>query len=137
MTELKREAIRIAQEWISAGPVYLDTETTGLSQLSEVCDIAVIDHDGTVLLDTLVKTVEPIPAAATAIHHITTDMVQSAPTIAAVMPELQKRLHGRLTVVYNSAYDLQMIKQSLAAYDIATAQMPPWDLNDFCFECVV
>ena len=123
LTEAGREAISCAREWIEAKPVYLDTETTGLGQLAEICDIAVIDHDGTVLLDTLIKPREMIPAAATAVHSITNEMVHDAPNIVDVLPRLENALRDRLVVIYNAAYDVRVIWQSLSAYDIIHADL--------------
>ena len=62
---LRRSAIEMAREMVARRPVYLDTETTGLDEQSEIVEISLIDSDGSVLLDTLVKPLERIPAGAT------------------------------------------------------------------------
>ena len=62
----------------------LDTETTGLYDDAEIVEISIIDENGGVLLDTLVKPLKPIPAEATAIHGITNEMVATAPTWVAI-----------------------------------------------------
>lgn len=63
------------QDW-----VILDTETTGLDTMAEIVEISIIASDGHVLLDTLIRPSNPIPPAATAIHHISDLMVVAAPT---------------------------------------------------------
>ena len=58
----------------------LDTETTGLYDDAEIVEISIIDENGGVLLDTLVKPLKPIPAEATAIHGdrcLSTDQASS------------------------------------------------------------
>lgn len=90
----------------------LDTETTGLDRFAEICQIAVIDSAGTVLIDTLVKPAELIPGAATAIHGITNNMVAEAPRWGDVSRLLLPMLRGRHVVVYNALYDRKLMHQS-------------------------
>jgi DNA polymerase-3 subunit epsilon len=54
----KKDAIRTAREILALVPVYLDTETTGLGSDAQVIDIALIDTDGTELINTLVRPTE-------------------------------------------------------------------------------
>jgi DNA polymerase-3 subunit epsilon len=98
-----------------AHPIFLDTETTGLGDDAEICDIAVVDSDGQVILNTLVHPLVPIPPEVTAIHGITNEMVDHAPTMAEVWPLLRHLLSYRPIVTYNAAYDSRLISQSLYA----------------------
>lgn len=111
-TAVKARAAARAAEILAARPVYLDTETTGLDGTAEICDLAVVDHDGTVLLDTLVRPTRPIPLGASRVHGITDEMVAAAPTFAEVLPRLVEVLAGRTLVIYNAAYDLRMMVQA-------------------------
>lgn len=101
---------------IAAEPraVFVDTETTGLGPEAEICDIAIIGIDGRVLLDSLVFPLNPIPAEASAVHHITDDMLRqaNAPRWSELWPRVATILHpGRPTIVYNAGYDLGIINQ--------------------------
>ena len=58
--------------------------------------MAIIDHDGSILFDELVKPVRPIPADAAAVHHITNDMIASAKTWAVHWPTIRSILFGRV-----------------------------------------
>lgn len=107
----------IARKILEHSPVYLDTETTGLGQTDEVCEISIIDHDGSILMDTLVKPTFPIHPSVSAIHGITNEMVSKAPSFREVMPKLQDVLKNRVLVVYNLDYDTRMLAQSAAAHD--------------------
>lgn len=91
--------------------VILDTETTGLRD-GEICQMAVVQCDGIVLLDVLVKPTAPIPASATAVHGITNDMVEDSPSWAAIAPEVRRQLEGRNIIVYNAKFDRMMLHQS-------------------------
>lgn len=92
--------------------IFLDTETTGLGPTAEICDIAIVDRHGNVLLDTLVKPRKPIPVDASRIHGITDAMVANAPEwddlywwFAPIVITSQR------IVVYNSAFDYGVVAQ--------------------------
>lgn len=96
-------------------PLFLDTETTGLDSRAEVCQIAIVDYNGEVLLDTLVKPTVPIPPDATAIHHITNAHVASAPAFAELWAQFAAIIDGRHVVIYNADYDVRVLRQSARA----------------------
>ncbi|MFB6287159.1 MAG: 3'-5' exonuclease, partial [Candidatus Bipolaricaulia bacterium] len=50
-----------ARQWLDRAPLFLDTETTGIDERAEICEIAVVAADGTSLVDTLVRPTGPIP----------------------------------------------------------------------------
>jgi DNA polymerase-3 subunit epsilon len=89
--------------------VVLDTETTGLEAPAEIVSIAIVHADGTVLLDTLVKPVNPIPADATRIHGITDADVANAPSWAEVQPKVVAAIYGTTVIAYNASYDFKML----------------------------
>jgi len=95
----------------------LDTETTGLHE-GEICQIAIIDNDGKVWFNNLVKTKEPIPEEATAIHGITDEMVKDAPTWQSIVPVLANFLKSETVIVYNAVYDRKMMHKSSEAWGL-------------------
>jgi len=101
----------------------LDTETSGLHGSAEICQIAIIDKSGTVLLDTLVRPTRGIPRDASAIHHITDEKVKDAPTFAEVAPTLRELLSGATVAIYNADFDVRMMEQSAAAHGL-TYEVP-------------
>lgn len=106
------QAIHYARELLKNETLILDTETTGVER-SEIIQIAIIDKNGTTLLDTFVKPVNLIPASATRIHGITNAEVQDAPSWMDVAPEVEKilRQHQHL-LVYNAIFDRKMMHTS-------------------------
>jgi DNA polymerase-3 subunit epsilon len=92
--------------------VFLDTETTGLDGNSEVIEIAIVDRAGNVLVDSLVKPAEVIPAVATAIHGISDLDVASAPTWDDLYPRVASICCDRRVVVYNAEFDFRIVRQS-------------------------
>ncbi len=104
--------IHRVQRLLAQQPVYLDTETTGLSRTDEIVEICIVDHDGQVLLDSFVKPSRRIPAEVIRVHHITNAMVRNAPTWREIWPDVQAALSGRYIGIYNAVFDMRMIKQS-------------------------
>lgn len=106
----------------------LDTETTGLND-GEICSIAIINKAGETLLNTLVKTAQPIPPAAMRIHGITNEMVFEAPTFPLLAVEIERLLSGRDVVVYNATYDRKMLHKSAERWGmdkIDWKTLSPW-----------
>lgn len=106
--DLKKAILR-AQKYIGENPLFLDTETTGLGDQDEICEIAIVDLAGQVLLNSLVKTINPIPLSATAIHGITNEMISETPTFSELLPRLDDLLKDQRVLVYNAQFDEQMI----------------------------
>jgi DNA polymerase-3 subunit epsilon len=105
-------AVAWAQEMLSRdNAIILDTETTGLDDDSEIVQLSIIGIEGEVILDTLIKPLDDIPAAATAIHGIDTRRVQHAPYFETVWPVVVEVIEGKTLVIYNSAYDLKIMRQ--------------------------
>ena len=126
----RKLAILQAKSEVLQQPVYLDTETTGLDNGAEIVDICVLDHDGSVLVDSLVKPKGKIPLDVIRIHGITNEMVQDAPTWLELWPQVKAALAGRRVAIYNAEFDVRMMQQSHRKHKLR------WDL-DATFFCVM
>ena len=96
--------------------VYLDLETTGLYPPADaILEIAMVDHDGQVLLETLVRPehVTSWPDAE-ALHGITPQDVENAPTLETLRPQLVEAVQGNTVVIYNAAFDRGFLEAELA-----------------------
>lgn len=126
-TQRRRQSVSAqAQGLIDQQCIVLDTESTGIGCDEEVCEIAIVDVDGAVLLDTLIRPCKPIPKEATAIHGITDAMVATAPRWPDVSEQFETLVLGRTVVTYNAAFDARLLRQthqlhSLTAPPLATA----------------
>ncbi|MDP9314349.1 MAG: 3'-5' exonuclease [Chloroflexota bacterium] len=98
--------------------VVLDTETTGLDDQAEVLEIALLSTHGAVLCDSLIRPQGPIPAAATAVHHLDAAAVAHAPTFRELYPRLAALLRKRFVVVYNAAFDRRVLDQTCTRYGL-------------------
>jgi len=108
----RRNAIQEARTLLQTHPVYLDTETTGMHLSAEVIEIGILDDDGNILFDSLVRPRGKIDPAAARVHGITPEELAPAPTWAQVWPAAQAVLEGRRVGVYNVEFDLRLLKQS-------------------------
>jgi len=98
--------------------VILDTETTGTLEFDEIVQVAILSCDGETLLDTLVHPTQPILFEAIAIHGITNDDVEDAPLFPEVYKKLEEIIHEKRIVIYNSQFDVRLIKQSLSKHNL-------------------
>lgn len=101
-----------AQLLLGLDPIYIDTETTGFEVNDVVVEVAVLDTDGSVIFESMVKPNRPIPSQATYVHGITDEMVADAPSWQEVWQEFKHVVKGRVAGFYNAEFDLRMLKQS-------------------------
>lgn len=104
--------------------LFLDTETTGLGPDAEICDLAIVDREGGVVLDTLVRPERPIPAEATAVHGITDADVAGALPWSEVYWIVRMVLAGKRVVIYNADYDTGVLHTRSLACDLTPLAFP-------------
>ncbi|KAA3643864.1 MAG: 3'-5' exonuclease [Chloroflexi bacterium] len=120
-----------AKEIIGRNPLYLDTETTGTGRLDEVIDLAVINSDGTVLFDSLVKPTIPIPAGATRVHQLDDAMVSRASEFDEIYEGLTNLLRSRVVAIFNAEFDVRLLRQSAMKHNLG------WQPSVFETVCVM
>lgn len=117
--QLRRKAIaEQAKALIIGDCLTLDTETTGLGDDAEICEIAILDSAGTPLMNTLIRPSRPIPPEATAIHGITDAMVATSPTWPEVASQYASIVSARTVVAYNMAFDNRLLRQTHEIYSL-------------------
>ena len=94
--------------------VFLDTETTGTGARDEVVEIAIIDAEGKVLINSLLhpKHRKRWPDAE-AIHGIGPAQVVDAPTLDLLMPSIITAVRGKNVVIYNADFDSRFLPEAL------------------------
>lgn len=120
---MEDEEHRLAREWAQAllkrsDWVILDTETTGLGPKDEIIQIAILNPESQVLLDTLIRPSRPISPAASEIHGILDSDVLSAPTYKEIRPEIERCILGKTIVIYNAEYDMRLLRQTNSRYNL-------------------
>lgn len=112
----------------------LDVETTGMEDDAQVVEIAAItghlfDRGARIerTINTLVNPGVPIPCTATAIHHITDEMVRGAQTLDEVMETFPV---CDLYVAHNAAFDRRFLPQLKAAPWACTMKVAYAEFDD-------
>lgn len=95
-----------------------DLETTGLDpdlghKIVEVGAVRLLPDGGERTFQTFVNPERPIPQSATAIHHITDDMVKTAPPIAEVLPGFLDFCRDSVIVAHNARFDLKFLSYAM------------------------
>jgi len=107
-------------------PLILDTETTGLGTDAEIVEIGIIDDQGGIVFESLIRPRTPIPAATTTIHGITNADVAQAPTWAEVHDRVARVIEDRDVGIYNASYDVRLLRQTAGLYDLEMPEYRPW-----------
>lgn len=111
-------------------PIYYDTETTGVSSAKDrVIELAAYDPVNDKSFVSLINPGCPIPKEASAIHHITDDMVKDAPTFKDIIPEFNAFCEGESVLIAhnNDGFDIHFMRNE---YKIAEEVMPSWRFLD-------
>jgi DNA polymerase-3 subunit epsilon len=101
---------------IDAQPfTFVDVETTGLDPTTgdRVCEIALLRVQGAHELarfESLVYPQRPMAPGALAVHGITDAMLAQAPPFAALLPQIERLLHGAVLVAHNARFDVNFLR---------------------------
>ena len=122
---LKRSssAARKAGRLLAAKPYTMGIATTGLGDDDEICEIAIVRHDGHALLHTLIRPTRGISPEATKIHGMDGAYVKNAPSIGEALDDALATvdLSKVRLAIYDADFGLRLLRQSAAAvgrYDI-------------------
>ncbi|RPH40011.1 MAG: hypothetical protein EHM87_23055 [Burkholderiales bacterium] len=93
---------------------FVDLETSGVSPSEDrITEIGIVLVDGDEQVEewsSLVDPGVPIPPEITALTGITNEMVRGAPPFEALLPEVARRLEGRVFVAHNARFDYGFLK---------------------------
>lgn len=96
--------------------VAIDVETTGLSPLyNELIEISAIKYEGAKKLDTfstLIKPKKEVSSTITNLTGITNKMLEDAPTIEKVMPDLIEFIGDNPIVAHNANFDYSFLQNN-------------------------
>lgn len=92
--------------------VAFDLETTGLSQDSSIVEIGAVRVENGVITEEFQQLIDPgfhIPYEASAVNHITDDMVAGMPKIYEVLPAFLSFVGDDVLVAHNAAFDIRIL----------------------------
>lgn len=124
--EMRQECQRL----LTLRPLFLECKASQSGPGAEVVEIALVESDGTCLLDELVRPKQEIDPAMTEVHGITNKIAQYAAPWGDVWTKAQKMLYGRLVGVYELETRLDCMRQSHINYYLR------WDLDPVKFFCI-
>jgi len=111
--------------------IFLDTETTGTAEADKIIQLASLQvkkgkvfKSGT--FNTLINPEMPIPSEATAVHHITDEMVKDAPTVDAVLEGFLRNHMNKtngVPVAYNAKFDMSKINRAIREFPFVKPNM--------------
>jgi len=104
--------------------LFLDTETTGVNtETDHICEIAFLlsTYDGfkrfprcDIALQELILPAVPIPPEASAIHHITNEMLEGKPSITEMSENINEIVsQADFICAHNAPFDLKLLKRQL------------------------
>ena len=111
----REDAIAKARTLLKGNPLVIDTESTGIGKEDQIIEIALVDLDGEVVFESLVRPSIAIHPDAQAIHQILPEELAEAPTFSEIVPQLRKVIGDKALVAFNYEFDIRMIRQSLLA----------------------
>lgn len=118
-------------ELFEEGFLVLDLETTGLPAPDvAIVEVAIINHEGEILMNTLVNPECRIPILASDVNGIYDEDVAEAANFAAVYPELAEILQGKNVVAYNHEFEM-------AIFDIVCGRMELPNFADTTWHCAM
>jgi DNA polymerase-3 subunit epsilon len=94
-------------------PIFYDTETTGIKPEKDyIIEIAAYDPERNLRFEKFANPGVPIPPEASAIHHITDEMVAAAPSFAHVGAEFIEFCAGDVVLIAhnNDAFDFHFLR---------------------------
>ncbi len=93
--------------------LFIDTQTTGLEESDKICSIALLEE--TYAHYELINEKKKISSEASALHHITKEMIESKPilTESKIVQTLHKYNNTNHTIIgHNVAFDIAMLQTS-------------------------
>ena len=105
-------------DWFELGPfTVFDIETTGMSPTNDrIVELAAIriNKDGSKNeFHSLINPLRSIPFSATKVHHISNDMVATAPSFDKIASDFMEFCNGSTLVAHNARFDLSFLQESL------------------------
>ncbi|GAB4569472.1 MAG: 3'-5' exonuclease [Anaerolineae bacterium] len=127
MTIRQEIANRVAQ-LLQDGCVIIDLETTGMSDDPDVqiIEVAIIDQQGNVLINTLVRPQGFIPAGASRVNNIYDADVADKPTWPEVYPQVAEILTNRVAVAYNSTFEEAVLNAVCRRHNLPPIRPREW-----------
>ncbi len=111
-------------------PIFYDTETTGVkAERDYIIELAAYDPELDKTFEQLINPGCPIPSEATAIHHISDEMVKDSPSFGDVANDFVNFCEGETVLIAhnNDGFDVHFLRKEFSRNDLT---MPSWKFFD-------
>ena len=128
VSDTRQDVITWARQVVEESEMLiLDTETTGLDAHDEVIQLAIVDMQSNVLLQTLVRPTVPVGTEARAIHGITDEVLAQAPSFSNLYETIAVLLGNRSVLAYHADFDRRLLAQTCTKYGLPPFEVATWD----------
>lgn len=117
---MKKETILYAKKLLEEHGdhlLFLDTETTGLSNSDEVIELGIVDINGKVIFDQRFKPSVPIHPKAQEVHRISAEMLENEPAFFDYLLDFIDEVSGKKMLIFNKDYDTRIIRQNIEKFE--------------------
>lgn len=100
--------------------VILDTETSGLGSRAVMLQVGILNLDGEVLMNSLIKPPASVRISkeASAIHGITKEDLVDAPELKDIIAQVFNIFENKKVLIYNEEFDNRILMQSCERSDL-------------------
>lgn len=124
------ESRQECQRLLNLHPMFLECKASRIDRGAEVVEIALINSDGSALLEELVRPKQEIDPEMAKVHGITNKIAQIAPPWTEIWQPVKTLLQGRIVGVFDLDSRLEWIRQSNANHYLR------WEFNQADFFCI-
>ena len=128
----KQQAIVWARNLLKGNFWILDTETTGLTDKAEACEIGIINNQGQIIFDQRIKVKDEIDSGATAVHGITNKDLENCLTFPDYYETLYNFLSSQKILIYNKNFDLRILRQQCDRH-----KLKRFEIDSKCFSEII
>lgn len=97
---------------------FLDTETTGLGDCSQVIEVGIIDCDENIIFESRYKPTVEIETGAQEVHGISKKSLEKEKIFSDDAKKIKDILLNNFIVIFNSSFDLRLLKNTYEAFDV-------------------
>ena len=114
--------------------LWLDTETTGLSNTDQIIEISICTYDKKVVFNSILNSKVKCSEQARAIHHITDEQIADGMPIQSAKAILLTLLEGKTIISFNADFDCRMLYQTFGFIDIKRFCVMKWSKSVLDYE---
>ena len=118
MTEEKDLAIWRFENIINKDTLILGLATTGEGKLDEIIEVCLVDLDGNILMDQLIRPTVTVSEQAHKINGISFNDLVDEPSYLSIYTELLELVEGKVVCIYNADIGARIIRQTSQKYNL-------------------